>query len=1092
MRTQIISRLRASFSRSLFRARTGVRLATVLSLLLSLQSALVPVAQPASQRTSVFYSSSTQSNTPAQSAQQATALETGDSVAREISGGQTQQFRVTASEGQFVGLLVEQRGADLSESLFAPDGRLLAEFNDELRAQGEEHVGFVAETTGAYRLDVKTTARNANGSYEIRRTEIRAASEQERQVYEARKLSTQASQLYNAGNYEEARTLAARALDLSEKAPGHDDVRVAYLLNQLGYIQRSRSELANAEASFERALEINEKALGPEHPQTIDSITGLALVARSRNDFAKAGPLFEKTLALTEKIFGSEHPRVVACLTSLGAFHVDMEDFAGGQRDFERALAIAERVYEPDDIIIARLLSNLGNVYRLEKDDERGEVLLERALAILEKKLGPEHPFVADTLQNLGIIARERKDYARALALYNRALAIRERALGAEHPNVAALINNIANLHHTQGDYAKELELQARVLEIAEKKVGPYHGLTLMSLSNTARAYAAQGDMANALKFQTLLDERGEVAVESDLTIGSERQKLSYLDSLSEDTDRSISFHVVLAPNDRDAASLAALVLLQRKGRVLDSVSDNMTALRRRAAPEDQKLLDQLNAASSELSKLVLNGLQKRSPDEYQKQIAAREAEKEKLEAEISARSAEFRAQSQPVTLASVQAAVPQDAALVEFAVYRPYDPKAASDREAYGRPRYVAYVLRSQGDVRWCELGEARDVDARLDALRQALLDPQRTDVRQLARAVDEQVMQPLRPLLGDATQLLVSPDGELNLLPFQALVDERGRYLIERYAFTYLTSGRDLLRMKVARESRSVPLVIADPAFGEPAPGQIAEATTNESAKRTEAPGKRTEPSAEATKWAAPNARRRSVTDARSVSELYFAPLGGTAEEADAIRRFFPDAKLLTGEGATKSALEQTVAPRILHIATHGFFLRAPQTSDGGALVATAARGAEASAESDNPLLRSGLALAGANRRGAATAGDGILTALEASGLNLWGTKLVVLSACDTGLGEVHNGEGVYGLRRAFVLAGAESLVMSLWPVSDYSTRTLMTSYYRNLKQGLGRGAALRQVQLDMLRRDPRLHPFYWANFIQSGEWANLDGRR
>ena len=99
---------------------------------------------------------------------------------------------------------------------------------------------------------------------------------------------------------------------------------------------------------------------------------------------------------------------------------------------------------------------------------------------------------------------------------------------------------------------------------------------------------------------------------------------------------------------------------------------------------------------------------------------------------------------------------------------------------------------------------------------------------------------------------------------------------------------------------------------------------------------------------------------------------------------------------------------------------------------------------------------------------------------------------SLCDTGLGEVRNGEGVYGLRRAFVLAGAESLVMSLWPVSDYTTRELMTNYYRNLKQGMGRGEALRQVQLDMLKRNPKLHAFYWANFIQSGEWANLDGKR
>ena len=121
-----------------------------------------------------------------------------------------------------------------------------------------------------------------------------------------------------------------------------------------------------------------------------------------------------------------------------------------------------------------------------------------------------------------------------------------------------------------------------------------------------------------------------------------------------------------------------------------------------------------------------------------------------------------------------------------------------------------------------------------------------------------------------------------------------------------------------------------------------------------------------------------------------------------------------------------------------------------------------------------------------------DGILTALEASGLNLWGTKLVVLSACDTGIGDVKNGEGVYGLRRAFTLAGTESLVMSLWSVSDYATRELMTDYYKNLKNGMGRGASLRQVQLEMLKKKGREHPFYWAAFIQSGEWANLDGKR
>ena len=207
--------------------------------------------------------------------------------------------------------------------------------------------------------------------------------------------------------------------------------------------------------------------------------------------------------------------------------------------------------------------------------------------------------------------------------------------------------------------------------------------------------------------------------------------------------------------------------------------------------------------------------------------------------------------------------------------------------------------------------------------------------------------------------------------------------------------------------------------------------------------------------------------------------------------IRALLPDASVLTGAQATESAVKRVNAPRILHLATHGFFLAAPaRAATGFSPVVT--QTSSAGAEIENPLLRSGLAFSGANRRRGNSNDDGILTALEASGLNLWGTKLVVLSACDTGVGEVRNGEGVYGLRRAFVLAGAESLVMSLWQISDFTTRELMTNYYRNLKQGMGRGEALRQVQLDMLKHNPKLHPFYWANFIQSGDWTNLDGKR
>jgi CHAT domain-containing protein len=181
------------------------------------------------------------------------------------------------------------------------------------------------------------------------------------------------------------------------------------------------------------------------------------------------------------------------------------------------------------------------------------------------------------------------------------------------------------------------------------------------------------------------------------------------------------------------------------------------------------------------------------------------------------------------------------------------------------------------------------------------------------------------------------------------------------------------------------------------------------------------------------------------------------------------------------------------VLHLATHGFFLAGaqPAAAPGRSLELSgdAAHVASAPTDTEDPLLRSGLALAGTNLH---HGGDAILTSLEVAGLDLWGTKLVVLSACDTGVGEVQNGEGVYGLRRALVLSGSETQVMSLWAVSDTGTRDLMIGYYKRLAAGEGRSAAMREVRLAMLKDHTRRHPFYWASFIVSGEWANLDGRR
>ncbi|HUK90227.1 MAG TPA: CHAT domain-containing protein, partial [Blastocatellia bacterium] len=568
------------------------------------------------------------------------------------------------------------------------------------------------------------------------------------------------------------------------------------------------------------------------------------------------------------------------------------------------------------------------------------------------------------------------------------------------------------------------------------------------------------------------------------------------------------------------ALRLAFTTLLQRKGRVLDALSENRAALLAHMTVQDQKLLDTLDQTTARLARLVLSGPQGTAIDEHQKRIASLERDRDELEAEISRQSTGFYQAGATPSIEAVRAALPSGSALVEFAIYRPPELTASPSQRSFQPARYVAYILRPTGEISWKDLGEAAPLDEAVERFRAALRDPNRRDVDAVSRAVDQKLMQPIRPLLGGASHLLISPDGQLSLIPFAALLDENRRFLVERYSMSYLTSGSDLLRPRPAVASGAGPLVIADPLFGEPAssskpasnasppdvPSPSAHAAAAGDGKRLES---RFGAEPEAGSQSARTSEAKLQSEAPDLSEVYFAPLGPTAEEAKAIGALFPDATILTGARATKEAIKQSInhsgAPRILHIATHGFFL--PDRPAAGGVVGKRAPASEtnkvrAPAENsfanplespaENPLLRSGLALAGANFRKSDRDDTGILTALEASGLNLWGSKLVVLSACDTGVGQVRNGEGVYGLRRAFVLAGAEALVMSLWPVSDYVTRELMIAYYKNLNAGLGRSESLRRVQLEMLGRKNRRHPFYWASFIQSGDWRPLNGRR
>jgi CHAT domain-containing protein/Tfp pilus assembly protein PilF len=925
------------------------------------------------------------------------------------------------------------------------------------------------------------------------------------------------------GDYTHAEPLYLRALAINEKALGVDHPSVAVVLNNLAEVYKAKGEHARAEPLLQRSLAINEKAFGPNHPEVALVLNNLAGVYSDQGDYARAELLLQRSLMIREKAFGAEHPDVALALNSLADFYVEMSDFTHAEPLYLRALAILEKALGADHPNVAAVLKNLAALYGEKGDYVRAEPLLQRSLAIREKAFGADHPEVAVALNALAVLNLEKRNYAAAEPLLQRALAIYEKAFGPEHPDVAAMLSNLAGVYRAQGDYARAAPLiqrallirekafgmenprvaillrglaevyhakgddahaeplYLRALAISEKAFGPQHLDVAAALNFLTGFYEAKGDMEQALRSLTRANEIIEHNLPLILDTGSERQKQLYVKSLANGTSMTISLHVQQAPNNPAALRLALTLILRMKGRALDAMTDHIRALRRRLDPQDRELLDQLSASRAQLSALVLKGAGRTDPAQHRAEVARLEAATEQLESRVSTRSAEFRSEVQPVTIERVQQVIPEDAALVELISYFPIYTKETKSLA----PRYAAYVLRRHGAPSFVDLGEVAPINQGVGQLRVALSDPESTDAKEAGRVLDEMVMRPLRKFLGDARQLFISPDSALNLVPFNALVDEQDRYLVENHSITYLTSGRDLLHLKARTQPREGTVVIADPLF-DLSGSQLENPTVaSHNAADIIPSGKRNPDSARP---------RRSV----DLTTGTFSPLSGTAKEAQAIAALFPGVKPLTQAAATEAKLKQVSAPRILHIATHGFFLpdqpeelkagNGPGIETGthdGLMAGPRAVGGE------NPLLRSGLVLAGANQLNGGEGEDGVLTALEAAGLDLWGTKLVVLSACQTGVGEVKNGDGVYGLRRALVLAGAESELMSLWRVDDAATSDMMVEYYKRLKNGEGRTEGLRQVQLKMLRSKDRSHPYYWASFIPVGDWRNLDGK-
>ena len=909
--------------------------------------------------------------------------------------------------------------------------------------------------------------------------------------------------------YAKAESLYKRALAIREKALGHDHLDTAVSLDNLAILYGYQGQYAKAEALNQRALWIYIKELGPSHPSTAISINNLAMLYDQQGLYAKAEPLYKRALAIGEITIGPEHPSTATRLNNLAVLYSNQGLYAKAESMFQRALAISEKVQGAEHPDTARNLNNLGWLYSSLGLYAKAEPLLVRGLAISQKVLGLDHPFTATSLNNLAALYYRQGAFAKAEPLFKRSLAITEKALGRRHPDFATSLNNLAEFYSSQALYEKARPLYQQALAIYEQTLGVKHVSVALSLSNIALLYESQGQFdkakpllqraytiyekalgpehsstalsLNSLAF--LFNNQGFHAKAEPLTrkgIGIEfslvQRNAPYL-AVVERQRYLNSFgyaYVATFSSAQYGASGANLALFSRLNRqgLLEDIEKRQAQLATLPG-QQQEVAEQLRAINKQISSLSLTPQQRKAQKIRQEEL---EAQLYRLLPELKPRIVEVQ---------QVAAALPSTGALVEYQRYQPFDGKK-SRTQRWGKPRYLALVLKANGTVAAIDLGPAAVIEERIQQALRATQE-QLSDANQLWGHVGKQVLDPLGPALAGVQTLFVSPDGELNRIPFTALPAPGGNALLaDALQLRLLTTGRELLDLAQPRsQAKSAALVVANPAFDQLASNASVPAVRP--ADPVELPF-------------GTGGQQRSA----DLATLRWAALPATAKEGQAIAAL-TGATLLSGSQATASAIEKQAAPRILHIASHGYFLAnqlasppGKSSSSNSGLPPMGSLPA-ANLQGESPLLRSGIVLAGANKA-AAGAGlsnsdrgdDGYLTALEITQLDWKGTELVVISACESGKGDIQAGEGVYGLKRAIAVAGARSSLLSLWKVDDAATAAFMQSFYEKLKTGQGRADALSATQKEFRNHSIPgwRHPYVWAAFQLSGDWGPVPG--
>ncbi|MBU2648869.1 tetratricopeptide repeat protein [bacterium] len=912
------------------------------------------------------------------------------------------------------------------------------------------------------------------------------AGDQDPDLYE---MMGNLAQLYqNKGQYPQAETYFKQVWEFDRQTLGDKHPNTIVDLNNLAGIYRAQGFYGQAEDAYQTSLRDIVEALGEKHPESISIMNNLALVLENEGLFDKAEPLFKSALRNSESLLGQNHPTTLALMNNLASLYESQGDFKKSEPLYLATIQLNEAVYGKDHPNTIAGVNNLGYLYLVQQDYERAEPLFSRVLTIWEAQLGERHQKTLKALNNLARVYHKQGKLEAADSMFARALRLRKEVLGDKHPDVVRSMVDISGLYISQNRDAEAEKLLLETIALSEEVLGDKHQYTFEAMSALAELYEKTGQLDKALSTRLTAFDRRTEFFERVLWAAGENTRQAYIELHKPEQDRFLA--LLAKTNNSEAARLALHASLKRKGLLLKISSEINKIIQMTQSPELAAKAQTLNSKRKELASLTLSGPTTETPEAFRIKTAALEEELYELQAELGRASLIYHVASQRVSLDKVFDNLGGGDVLVDFLTYDDNGLKIMAIVAQSDSSKCFVWWECKNNRIEMIPLGDLEPIAKAITYFREAIQneDAEEEELLETGNTVFARIWKPLQAVIGNKKSIYIVPDSALHLLPMDAMIDDNGNYMVQGVDLKILSSSRDLV-VSALPDAQGDFMIMAGPDYN-----------------LDDARIKSTKVAIKGNRSAVSQGIRVASHGLRSLSfgpldgaELEgktiknvsdsFAKLEGAEEEGKGIQKVAAQSQAKAVIFLQKEAEEQQLrtfhsAPKMLHVATHGFFLQGEERLKKRLLSLNRGGTLMAPPPGDNPLLRAGLAFAGINSNAPFlgeidTDNDGVLTAMEVLSLNLAGTQLVVLSACETGVGEIHAGEGVYGLRRAFQEAGVKSVVNSLWPVSDEGTRRLMTEFYTQLFKGVPARKALKTAQLALLQTEWN-HPYYWAAFV------------